>query len=516
MGCRWEGMAKTRTTPVEVVNVGSSRQARESRGADAASGTLAEAVLAPKSPRKRKASADEGGKKVARDDAPRGVVAEAPQVSKREMLPKTESNSRAMRTIGLDVGKRHIYIAVATNRAITERHRVDSVEELIAWLGDTPAIVGFEACRQGWYLADELEARGHCALMIDTTRVAEIGIGRHGKKNDKIDAERVALAVARGDLPEAHILSRGRRELRHAVNARACLVETRAKLIITARGMLSSCGVEVKGDADAFVEQAAKLTLPPQVADVIPSLLQSIASVTISVQEVDRKLIQSIATDAVARRLMTVPGVGPIVAACFICVIDDPKRFKSATQVGSYVGLAPSESSSGASGQQLGHITKAGNSQLRSLLVQAALVILTLPKSYANDPLYVWGRQVKERRGKTMIAAVALARKLSEILWSMWKHGTVYDPEHVARRSAQGVEADAKKKAHIAAQLRKLEARERVRATKQRNVIRTALRADALLNPSVPSTPKAKPSRRPTATLHFALCEDTTDFPHGA
>jgi len=131
-----------------------------------------------------------------------------------------------------------------------------------------------------------------------------------------------------------------------------------------------------------------------------------------------------------------VTSVGPVTAATFIAIVDDVARFESADKLQSYLGLMPREYSSGEK-QQRGHITKAGNSRLRSLLVECACGILRRrnPKSEALEQ---WATRIAMRRGKR-IAAVALARRLAAILFAMTKHARAFEPDrlkHVAIAAA--------------------------------------------------------------------------------
>jgi transposase len=133
----------------------------------------------------------------------------------------------------------------------------------------------------------------------------------------------------------------------------------------------------------------------------------------------------------------TVPGVGLIVAATFLSVIDDPKRFKNAHAVSAYLGLVPSESTTGGpSKRRLGSITKQGNPHARAMLLQAAWSILRTSRS--DDPLRMWGARIAKRRGAS-IAAVALARRLAGVLWAMCRDGTFYNPVDQAAASGAGV-----------------------------------------------------------------------------
>jgi hypothetical protein len=123
-----------------------------------------------------------------------------------------------------------------------------------------------------------------------------------------------------------------------------------------------------------------------------------------------------------------------LVAAAFISVIDEPSRFERASRVSSYLGLCPRENTTGYR-QQLGRITKHGNSYARWMLVQAAWAVVR--SNDMTDPLVRWARKLKQRRGG-MRTAVAVARRLSRILWALWRHGGVYDPASLAQASARG------------------------------------------------------------------------------
>ncbi len=150
---------------------------------------------------------------------------------------------------------------------------------------------------------------------------------------------------------------------------------------------------------------------------------------------VEQQLQELCAREPIVSQLGTVPGVGLIVAAQFVSVIDEAGRFGNAHQVESYLGLVPSEDTTGGK-RRLGAISKHGNSYLRALLVQSAWVMLRQPGR--TDPLQRWALAIAERRGKR-IAVIALARRLSGVLWAMWRDGTIYDPELAARAGARGL-----------------------------------------------------------------------------
>src|SRR5205823_3877768 len=152
----------------------------------------------------------------------------------------------------------------------------------------------------------------------------------------------------------------------------------------------------------------------------------------------DKRVAACAAADPAVRRLCTVPGVGPVTAVAYVATIDHPHRFPHARQVAGYLGLVPRERSSGEQ-QRRGPITKAGNTRVRWLLVEAAWTILRT-RTPRTEPLRAWAEQITCRRGKP-IAAVALARRLARLLYAMWRDGTDYQPAHISQRAARVVAA---------------------------------------------------------------------------
>src|SRR6185295_12029445 len=184
---------------------------------------------------------------------------------------------------------------------------------------------------------------------------------------------------------------------------------------------------------------ARKARLPETLRQLIDPLLKTLEVVDSQLNTVEAELGTLCAQEPIIAHLCTAPGVGPIMAASFVAVVDDAQRFHRAHQLESYLGLVPSEDSSGGR-RRVGAISKKGNSYLRALLVQAAWNVLR--KSERADPLRQWGEAVAERRGKR-IAVVAIARRLAGILFAMWRHGTVYDPLALGRKTARGLRSQA-------------------------------------------------------------------------
>jgi transposase len=372
----------------------------------------------------------------------------------------------AMRSVALDLGSKVIAYCEIAGGQVVQRGTVSSLELLEPVLGpqSLPARVAIEACREAWVVHARLTQWGNEVLLVDTTRSKQLGLGQHRRKNDRIDAEVLARAVERGSIPLAHLLSPHRRELRRQLGVRRALVETRTQYVTTCRGLVREQGESLPSCETAqFVVRVRSAHLTAEVHAVIEPLLGTLTTVETQLACVEQRLVELCAQEPVVVRLTTVPGVGLIVAACFVSVIDDAHRFSHAHQVESYIGLVPSEDSSGGK-RRLGAISKRGNSYLRAMLVQASWIILRT-KTCTSEPLHRWGQAVAARRGNR-IAVVALARRLAGVLWAIWRDDTVYEPDLIARTGARGLRRAAQNLEYRASKLDK--AAQKVRRNRAR------------------------------------------------
>jgi len=354
-----------------------------------------------------------------------------------------------MRSVALDLGVRETSFCEVSQGVVIARRTVRDVARLSDTLGPGTkrARVAIEACREAWSVHDQLHAWGHDVLLVDTTRTRQIGLRQHGRKTDRIDAEVLARAVEHGGIPVAHLLSPARRELRDVLGVRRALVETRAQYITTVRGLARSRGERIGTCTAAdFIAKVHKADLRAETRAVIDPLMVAIGAIAVQLAATDSRLDELALKEPAIQRLTTVPGVGAVVAAAFVSVIDEAKRFESAHHVESYIGLVPREMSTGGK-QKLGAITKHGNAYLRALLVQSASTILRTCDP--DDPLRRWGRTILDRRGRK-IAVVAVARRLAGILWAIWRKGTTYDPAWLATSSARGLAGSAQQAASTA------------------------------------------------------------------
>jgi transposase len=148
------------------------------------------------------------------------------------------------------------------------------------------------------------------------------------------------------------------------------------------------------------------------------------ASLLSEVKQLEDALVKTAKTDPICRRLMTVPGVGPLTALAFKAAVDDPARFRSSRTVGAYFGLTPRRRQSGQMDVS-GHISRMGDETVRTALYSAAFALLTVSKS--KCPLRLWGLRLKEGKGHKL-ATVAVARKMAVIMHRMWVTERDFDP----------------------------------------------------------------------------------------
>ncbi len=347
-----------------------------------------------------------------------------------------------MRSVGLDLGARHIAYCEVWDGVVVRRASVRRLSELEPMLGSKTASgrVAFEASREGWHVHDVLVGWGQQPVMLDTTRVRQIGVGQHGRKTDALDAEAIAVALDAGRVPVAHVLSPARRALRAQLSVRGELVEMRARQVTLLRGLARAAGVLVASSStDGFLQKLQESAVDKTTRARMAPLVATLTVAQEQLAAIDHEIAQVAKGDPIIRLCATAPGVALIVSATFVSVIDEAKRFRNAHAVSAYLGLVPGENTTGGK-RRLGSITKHGNIHARSMLVQSAWQILRAGD--ADDPLRRWAVGLAKTRGKK-IAAVALARRLAGVLWAMWRDGTVYDPGLQARESAKGLHTHA-------------------------------------------------------------------------
>lgn len=334
--------------------------------------------------------------------------------------------------VAIDLGGSHSQICVrSASGAILEEHQC-STAKLGRYLERRPnSRVILETCAEAFQIADLALEHGHEVRVIPSSLVRSLGVGARRMKTDRRDAQVLSEVSCRIELPSVHVPSARSRELKSVCGSREVLVGARTKLINHVRGFLRTRAIRLRTGGPGTLPTRVRSKLL-QSADGIPvhveRLLVVIEELNAQIRQADRELELIARHDDVCRRMMSVPGVGPVTAVRFRAALDIQHRFEGSHSVQSYLGLTPGEHSSSTRQHRTG-ITKAGAPRVRWSLIQAAWCAM---RTRPHDPMVQWAQQIAERRGRT-IAVVALARKMAGILFAIWRDGSAYDPPRGAQ-----------------------------------------------------------------------------------
>lgn len=290
-----------------------------------------------------------------------------------------------------------------------------------------------ESSTESEWVAQHLEGLGHEVVVADPNYAAMYGERNRRVKTDRRDADVMFEANRLGIYRKAHRRSQKQRDVTSLLRVRDCLVRTRTRWINLTRALLRRQGLRVRsGHAESFVDRVEDLELTRQLRAEVRPLLELFGPLNEQLAALDKQIAELKKCDEGVRRLQTAPAIGAVTSAAFLALIDDVGRFPRAHALESYVGLVPSEWSS--SEKKLrGRITKAGDTRVRWLLVEAGWTIMRSRRP-ESQPLRDWAEGIAGRRGRK-VAAVALARRLAGILYAMLRDSTDYDPTHLQQGS---------------------------------------------------------------------------------
>jgi transposase len=355
-------------------------------------------------------------------------------------------------TIGIDLGdqsSRYCILdegadVVSEGRLPTTKEGLDSLFAKMAG-----SRIALEVGTHSPWVSRHLTALGHEVIVANAHKVKLIT--QSVRKNDRVDARQLAR-LARADVnllsPIRHRGEAAQVDLA-VIRARAELMETRTKLVNSARGLVKPLGERLKKcDADQVREELGA-GLSASVRAVIEPLLKTVEAISEQIGRYDEQIEEMGKRYPETKLLRQVYGVGPLIAMTFVLTLDDAGRFAHSRDVGPYLGLVPKQRESGESQPELG-ISKAGDGLLRSLLVQGAHCMLR--KGAPGSDLRTWGLGKVGSGGKRAkkCAIVAVARKLAVLLHHLWVTGEVYDPQY-NRKAAEAAAAKGKGKAKVAA-----------------------------------------------------------------
>jgi transposase len=344
-------------------------------------------------------------------------------------------------TIGIDLGDRFSQCCIlGPDGDILTEGRVRSTPEAMArhFQQLSPTRIAVEVGTHSRWISQLLAEWGHEVIVANARNLRLIT--ENNRKSDRVDA-RMLARLARIDpkllSPITHRSKESYPDLAQ-LRARDLLVRSRTRLINAVRGTLKAVGLRAPSSgATAFPSKVAGC-LPEELKPSLRPLLETIAHLNKQIYVFD-KLIEKLASQRYPEtaRLRQISGVGAITALQYVLTIGDPYRFTKSRTVGAYLGLTPRRRQSGETDQQL-RISRAGDRQLRSLLVQCAQYLIG-PFGPDSD-LKRWGLTLAIRGGKNAKkrAIISVARKLAVLLHYLWTSGVTYHPLHNTALACEG------------------------------------------------------------------------------
>jgi transposase len=325
-------------------------------------------------------------------------------------------------------------IAIDLSKGAFALHGVDANEEVVVcrqlrrnqvlkfFAKLAPCRVGMEACATAHYWAREIAALGHEAVLVPPAYVKPYV--KRGRKNDANDAAAICEAMVRRMVTRVPVKSPEQQAALMLHRARKLLVGQRTMLANALRahlaefGIIAPCGNKGLDGLIALAVDADDPMLPQLAREALAMLAAQLRDAEAKVDALDRQILEAHKADEASSRLATIPSIGPVTASAIVATMGDPGRFKTGRDFAAWLGLVPSQHSTGGK-TTLGPVTKTGDRYLRSLLVICATGML---RHRTKSPWIAALMQRMEARKAT----VAIANKLARIAWAILAHGGTY------------------------------------------------------------------------------------------
>ena len=330
--------------------------------------------------------------------------------------------------VGLDIAKCifHLFFILADGKQVKKKLKRS---ELLAYIAQMPvSLIGLEACGGAHYWAREFKKLGHEVVLLNARYVKSFVIGN---KNDFNDAEAIHTAVTRPNKRTVAVKDEVQQDMQMVHRLRHEKVAERTAVVNQIRGFLSERGIVLPKSVNKvrqelpFILEDAENALTALSRELFAELYQSLRALDDDIKAHDRRIGQLCQQNALSRRILEVPGIGPVTATLIAADIGDGKGYAKSRDYAASLGVVPRQHSSGDKQVLLG-ISKRGNRHLRTLLIHGARSVVKYCTG-KTDPLSRWLQGLVERRGFNK-AAVALANKNARIVWAMARQERAYAP----------------------------------------------------------------------------------------
>jgi transposase len=356
-------------------------------------------------------------------------------------MGKSIRNFATVTRVGLDLAKRAFQVhAVDAKGEIVVARKLTRNQLIPFFAALPPCVVAMEACASAHHWGRALIELGHEVRLLPPAHVKPY-VRRN--KSDQVDAAAIYEAMSRPGQRFVPVRSIENQAALMRHRARELLAGQRTAALNALRGHLAEIGLVApqgaqhayglkRMAADGFNENG-EIVVPDCVRGALGPLIGQIDALDEAIGAIDSELAASVKADETAKRLMTIPGVGPVTASAIVATIQDAGEFASGREFAAFLGLTPRQNSTGGK-TRLGRITKMGDRYLRKLLVVGACATLRHRKGH-NDALRLWASGMLERKTvkyKFNLTAVALANKVARIIFVLMTRGGQYDDRPIA------------------------------------------------------------------------------------
>ena len=330
-------------------------------------------------------------------------------------------------SVGIDIGKTTFHLVGLDRHGKLVVRKKLSRKQLLAYTARLNAsLIGIEACSGAHFLGAALRAQGHDVRLIPAQFVKPF---LKSNKNDFLDAEAIAEAVARKNMRFVPIKTDDQLDLQALHRVRDRLVQRRTAVINQIRGFLLERGIafatgpaKLRREIPSLLEDAGQ-NLTPRMRSLLSYLWQEWKQLDADVEHVSAEIDAIAEHDAACQRLRRIPGIGPLVSTATVAAIGNGAAFRKGREFAAWLGLIPRQHSTGGKARLLG-ISKRGNVYLRRLFIHGARAVLLIVK-YDTGRLGQWARELALRAPRNKVI-VAVANKLARIAWAVLSSGNEY------------------------------------------------------------------------------------------